>query len=389
MFARRTFCVAAGCGLLLLALPAVLRADSGYGNSNLSFLPPSISDGLSVDFWAWYSYLHSSDSDAPNYWDGQFAAEATKSFSGNLALTAEMSFIDDNDDIHGQLEQAYLGVVLSKNANSFLTVGKFNANFGVEARDFWNQQDGTTSLLFSAMPQDLLGAMITYPMPGTHLKIEPFIATGFTGSVDMPRPPSGGLTLDDQPNPLWDFAVTQWIGPGYEKRYSEADDNAGGPVYGYPYPYSPPASTGGDSSYYRGSADVVSNWNGPDLYANEGGLLYVGVAKAVWTPRSDFTLAGEVLIANNSSEYGTNGWDGVTILANYNVTDKFRLFGRGSLIDDSAGIVTGQPQHRQELSGGAAYEVLKNAEVRGEYRHDFSHNTGNLDTFSINLTIGV
>jgi hypothetical protein len=388
MFARRTPSLAIAAALLLVALPPRVRADSNYGNSSLSFLPPAISNGLTVGLWGWYSQVHTSDSDAPNYWDGQIAATATKSFSGNAALTTEMSFIDDNNVLRGQLEQAYLSVVLSKNANSYLTVGKFNANFGVEPRDFWYQQDGTTSLLFSAQPQDLIGVMLTYPVPDSHVKLEPFLATGFTGSLNMPTPPSAGLTFDDQPNSQWDIALTQWIGPGFEKRYS-ASNYVAPPIYGYGYgPYAP-AATDNSNTYYRGGADVVTNWNGPDLYAIDGGTLYLAILKAVWTPRNDVTLSAEALVASTSSYQGSDDWDGLLVMADYDLTDKWRLFGRWSLIDDSSGIVTGLPQHREELSGGIAYQIIHNAEVRAEYRHDFSYNAGDLDTVSIDLTFGI
>ena len=75
------------------------------------------------------------------------------------------------------------------------------------------------------------------------------------------------------------------------------------------------------------------------------------------------------------------------VLANFDVTDQWRVFGRWSYLND-AGVITGTAQRRQELSAGVAYAITTHLEVRGEYRYDFSTTTGDESSFSLHVVFG-
>ena len=77
------------------------------------------------------------------------------------------------------------------------------------------------------------------------------------------------------------------------------------------------------------------------------------------------------------------------LLANYNFTDRLHAFFQYSYLSDQDWMVTGIFQHLQEFSTGMGYEFYPGFEVRGEYRHDLSSATGNLDSVSIHLAFAI
>ncbi len=261
-------------------------------------------------------------------------------------------------------------LAISQQAQTLVTVGKFNANFGIEARDFWNRTTGTTSLLFSAQPQDLIGVMVTQPLGNTGITLRPFISADFQGVFDFDQSPSGGLNVEYRPNKDFDLAVTGWVGPGMM-------------LYGG-RSIRPPFN--GDS--YGSSAGTIENWQGPNLEAERGGTLYFFEAKASWQVRRDLNLAGEYLIGSTSTSKGRWGWSGVMALATFDLTDRASLFARWSYLDDSNWLITGEFQRVQEVSGGIGYRITPKVEVRGEYRHDHSNVTGDTNSVSIHLAMG-
>jgi hypothetical protein len=346
----------------------------GYDAPTLSeLLPPSVAQNLDLDAWGWLSYAPAIPHNRENYWDLDLALGATQRIGDRLAATADIHFIDSNGSPRGQLQQAFVTADLSEKTGTLLTVGKFNSPFGVEPRNAWDRLGGTTSLLFGAEPQDLLGVMFTQPLGDTRITARPFVVTDFQGRSNLQGPPSGGLMLEYRPSHELDFALTNWIGPGFtheeEYAYSEADDEYASPSY--------------DEVY---TSSILQNWNGPDLHADRGGTLYFVDAKVNWLASPDLTLAAEGLLATDGPSAGTLGWGGAMLLANYDLTDRWRLFARWSFLDDLQGIVTGVAQHRYEISGGAAVEIYRGWELRGEYRHDFSDQTGDLDALSAHLT---
>jgi hypothetical protein len=128
------------------------------------------------------------------------------------------------------------------------------------------------------------------------------------------------------------------------------------------------------------------SWLGPSLDAGRGGTLYFLDATLAWTPRSDLTLAAEALLAATGPSSGHFAWGGCLLLANFDVTDRLRLFGRWSFLDDPQGLVTGEAQRRHELSGGFGLTIARGVEFRAEYRHDFSAAAGDVDGVSAHLT---
>jgi hypothetical protein len=326
-----------------------------------SQLPEFLTEGWDFSVWGWTGYYHVTHNDESSLWVVQGALEVTKTITPNIAATVEVSVYDTNYRSKTLLEQAYVSILLSDKYQTLLTAGRFDANFGVEPRDFWNRLTGTASLLFGAQPQQLTGAMLTQPIGNTGFKIKPFVTAGFQ-DANVPDSPSVGVTLDYSPHKTFQVSATNWFGPGFR---------LGDP----------------DGSYY-GSDAAVENWWGPNLDAVNGGSIYFFDLKMTWRPLPPLTLCGEYLFANNTSSKGRFEWDGVMFLANYDVNDRFRVYGRWSFLNDPDWIVTGIFQRRNEISAGVAYQFYHNIETRFEYRHDFSSAVPDQDIFSVNLSFG-
>lgn len=397
MFGRITMSVV-GMWALAAGLALAAEPDEGaYESGGLErFVPAPLSDGLEMHAWGWLGYLYSPQGDHRTYQDEQLAMDVTRSFGKRLAATVDMHFIDVNNHARGELEQAFVSALLSEQEGSILTVGKFNASFGVEPRDFWNRLTGTASLVFGAQPQDLIGGMLTLPVGDTGVKIRPFLAEGFEGHLDFGKAPSGGFVTEWRPMRELTLAMTNWVGPGwvqhedassYPVAYAEYDRKS--KTYWEPDYYQ---GGGGEGAYqadaYTYGRPVVANWTGPYLNADPGGTMYFLDAKVVWTPRADWILAGEYLLARTWSSEGQFGWDGAMALANYDITDKWRIFGRWSYLHDPDGIVTGTAQRRHEASVGLGYTIYRDVEIRGEYRHDWSDVVDDSDSVSVHLSFG-
>src|SRR5262249_17782623 len=150
-------------------------------------------------------------------------------------------------------------------SGTLLTVGKFNANFGAEQRNEWDRLTGTTSLLFGAQPQDLVGIMLTQPLGDGDVTLRPFVTTQFKGEAEFDGRPSGGLAVAYRPNENFGLEFANWIGPGFVSEGDEAEDE------------------------YT-TVEYTENWYGPNLHADHGGTLYFADLNARWLPRPDVTL---------------------------------------------------------------------------------------------------
>jgi Putative beta-barrel porin-2, OmpL-like. bbp2 len=227
--------------VLAIAIGIVVTSSSraqddvgGYDAPSLSMLlPPSVAQNLDLDAWGWLSYAPAIPHNRENYWDLDLALGATQRLGDRLAATADIHFLDSNGSPRGQLQQAFVTAELSEKSGMLLTVGKFNSPFGVEPRNAWDRVGGTTSLLFGAEPQDLLGVMLTQPLGDTRITARPFVVTDFQGRSNLEGPPSPGLMLECRPTHDLTFALTNWIGPGVtheeEYAYTEADDEYASP----------------------------------------------------------------------------------------------------------------------------------------------------------------
>lgn len=317
-------------------------ATESWKDRALDALPTPISDGLDVNLWGWFSYLHNDQSEYSNLYDVELSLDVTKSFGQRVALSGEVNFLDANGELRTELEQGYLSALLWKDGGTIFTLGRFNANFGVEARDYWNRDTGTTSLLFGAQPQDLIGLMVTQPVGTTNLTLRPFLSADFQADYDFNQPPAGGLQMEYRPCKTVDLAVTNWVGPGIVL----------GPGQHLRSPY--------DRDGYGDSATTIfSNWQGPDLSGNRGGTLYFLEAKASWQATTDLTLSTEYLLGTTGSSNTRYGWYGCMVLANYDITDRLHVFARFSYLYDSDWLITGEFQHLYEASGGGRLRTLQ------------------------------
>ena len=293
----------------------------------INSFPPSIAQGLDLDAWGWLGGLVSAtpDNGSSDYYDLELGLGISETFGESLKVAAQGNFIDANGNIRGELEQGYLTAKVWDAGQTLVTVGKFNANFGVEARDFWNRTTGTTSLLFGAQPQDLLGVMLTQPIGQTGIELRPYLSADFQGGYEFNQSPSGGLTAQFKPNRTLEIAVTSWVGPGFVLD--------GGQYIHAPY----------DDDNYDGLsyADGVANWEGPNLTGESAGTLYFGEASFIVRPSPDWTISAECLQGGTSTRSGRWGWSGCMAQVDYQVIDPLHVFARWSLLDDSDSIITG------------------------------------------------
>jgi hypothetical protein len=355
---------------------APANADYGNGFTVEKLLPASVAQTLDINLWGWFSWLHDSDRDESTYWDGDVALGVTQRLGDRVAVSADMHFIDDNNRMKGFLEQAFATAQPWESEQTLLTVGKFNADFGIEPRDAWNRLTGTTGLLFGAQPQDLVGIMLTQPLGQSAVTIKPFLSTNFDGKSAFYGPPAGGVMLTYDPRETLSIKLTNWVGPGVRAEQDpDADD--------YEYDYGPEQDSDGEN--YSTADYDIDNWQGPSLHSSPGGLLYFADANVQWLPRPDLTLAAEALVALNGRGAGDLAWGGFMLLANYDITDTWRAFARWSFLDDPQASVTGSSGRSHEVSGGLGYMIVRGMEIRAEYRHDFMP-VGNLDSVSVHWT---
>jgi hypothetical protein len=329
-----------------------------------NILPPSIAQNLDINAWGWFSFLHDSDREDPPYWLSDVALGATQRIGENFAATADVHFIDQNNESNGFVEQAFVTADALPKTGTLLSVGKFNANIGVEGRDEWDRFGGTTSLLFGAEPQDLIGVMLTQPIGDTGITVRPFVSTNFEGTFDFNAPPGGGAIVEYRPQHELSVALTNWVGPGYfGGQNGDGDDSDS--YNEYPY----------------------DNWEGPDLnYTGTRDTLYLVDGHVTWLPTPDLTLSAEALLAMEGKSAQKPAWSGFLALVNYDITDRLRVFARWSYLNDNRWFVTYYVQTSYEISGGLGFEFLPGAEIRGEYRHDSSNKSGGVDSVSAHIT---
>ncbi len=347
-------------------------ASHSFKESVINGLPPAIGDGLDVNLWGWLGgYRNDQHYSKSNYYDAEFAIGLTKSFNQTVAVSAQGNFIDADGYGRVELEQGFISVVLNQDCGSYITIGKFNANFGFEARDFWSRTTCTPSDLFGAQPQDLVGGMVTVPIPHTGLTLRPFISEDFQGQYDFNQSPSGGLMTEYEPAHGLDLAVTGWVGPGIvleQGRHIQSPYDAG--AYGDDF-----------------SSTLISRWQGPHLSGERAGTLGFVEAKATWQALADLRFSAEFLQGTSGTQYGRWGWFGAAGQVDYDLTDQWRIYSRLSFLDDSNWLTTGDFQRVYEYSFGTGYDLCEGVEVRGEFRHDESNEYGNADTFSIHLAL--
>jgi len=335
-------------------------------------LPQSIAQNLEVNVWGWFSDLHDSEPEYPNYWEADLAFGATERIGENLAVTADIHFIDEDNYSWGFLEQAFVTADVWPKEGTLISIGKFNANIGVEPRNAWDRFGGTTSLLFGAEPQDFVGVMLTQPLGDTGITLRPFVSTNLEGYSDLTQAPSGGVIAEYRPAHQLSMELTNWVGPGYFMAK---------PVF---KPGAPPRQVD-----YTQEGYSFGNWTGPDIDDDAiKGTLYLVDGHVTWLATPDLTLSVEGLLAMDGPSAGRPGWSGMLALANYDLTDKLRVFAQWSYLNDNRWFITSYVQICSESSGGVAYEFIPGAEIRGEFRHDISNRFSSINSVSVHITFG-
>ena len=322
--------------------PIPTPAASPYGSSG-GYGGDGYSAGVQIAFWGWLSYLSSPQEHYDTFWAWEGQLDISKSITDRLAATADINFIDTNHGAYVELQQLYLSILYPDCHDAILTAGKFNGPFGIEARDFWYRQTGDTTLVYDALPQELTGLMYTQPVAAANVTLRAFVVNGFNDNLDINQQPSLGVMAEYRPCPCLSVAWTNWWGPEF------ADDN--------------------------------------------GDKLFFTLAQSTWQIRPRLSLAGEFLYGETESRLGRLDWNGYALIVSQTLSERFRLFGQWSDLDDPDGYINGSPQHGRQAGIGLSYYLDKHVESRLEYVHEMTRipvplTHENSDEFLAHLTFG-
>jgi hypothetical protein len=305
-------------------------AGHGYGGG--------YGEGLDVTVWGWLTYLTMSNSDRNTFWAWEIEIDVTKTFTERLAASFDIEFVDTNSGARTEVEQLFLSALVSPQRRTVLTVGKFNAPFGIEPRDFWDRMTGSRSLLFDAIPHDLTGMMLTQPVGDSTLTLQPFLVNGFNHDLDVNSQPSFGLVAAWEPSNDLRLAVTNMYGP----------------------------ETAGDT----------------------GDKQYMLLVEGEWYITDATTFWAQLLYGTTESPAGSMSWHGAAVIVNHDFNERWRVFFRWSYLDDQDGYVTGDAAARHEVGAGVGWYLHPLIECRFEYRHDFIDLTNDQDSAFAHVTFG-
>jgi hypothetical protein len=314
------------------AAPEAASTEGGYG------------EGSPIVFWGWLSYLATPQAQESTFWAWEAELDLTHSFTDRLAASADIDFVDTNDGAWPNLEQLFLSMLFPEWNDAIFTAGKFNAPYGIERRDFWDRRTGSDSLLFDALPQDLTGVMWTQPWGATGVTFRAFVVNGFNHNLDINQQPSLGLMAEFQPSDDLHLALT--------------------------------------------------NYCGPEFAGNTDDKLYFVLPQVTWWASAETSLSAEFLRGITQSPVGRLDWTGYALIVSHTLTDRWRLFGQWSDLNDAEGFF-GAPLHGQQASAGVAWYPHPFVEGRAEYRHDIERNPdlpgdndAESDSVSAHLTFG-
>lgn len=308
---------------------AAINGDgSGYG------------EGFEVVIWGWLTYLYHArpGADRSTFWAWEVEVDITKTFNEWLAAGIDLDFVDVNGNTRTEIEQAFLSILLSDEDRTVLTVGAFNSPFGAEPRDFWDRKTGTVSLLFDAIPHDLVGALLTQPIGDTGVTVQPFIVNGWDNDLDVNGQPSVGVVLKVDPADDLHFAVT--------------------------------------------------NWYGPEMAGNNSDKAYFVLVEGAWQVTPTLLWEAQYVYGTTESPMGRQQWMGAMTLVDVDLNDRMHVFTRFSYLDDRDGFITGAPDTRYEVAVGAGIHIERMVELRFEYRHEFVESAGDLDIAEVHVTFG-
>ncbi len=180
--------------------------------------------------------------------------------------------------------------------------------------------------------------MVTQPLGDSGVTLKPFVVNGFNDEFYSTLYVSGGLTAEYHPCENLTFGVTAWGAPQY---------------------------TGDD-----------------------GAPFFLAESQVTWKLPPHLTLSAEALYGQIHPSGTRLSWSGLSALANYDLTDRWRVFGQWSYLDYPLGSIFDANQRRHALSAGVAYQIIRDMELRGEYRHELSSSLTDTDRVSLDLTFG-
>lgn len=216
--------------------------------------------------------------------------------------------------------------------------GKFNTLAGAEVIKGTNNSNISRSILFGYEPYTHTGIRSTYKV-NEQLSLIAGINNGWDNVKDTNQQKTVELGVSYTPLKTFTLAVQGYSGKEQLTNY-------------------PLSSTGG----LRNLVDIVATYNATD--------------KLTFIINGDYGTQENANLPDGS--VGTAIWQGVAAYANYQFTDQWRTSLRAEYFDDKDGYrtviapgnTTGQKQ--KEATFTVAYSPVKNAEFRGEVRHDFS-----------------
>ncbi|MEA2734944.1 MAG: hypothetical protein QOE14_1395 [Humisphaera sp.] len=335
--------------------------------SDLTLTPPAsdkYGEGFDLTFWTWLQYQRSGQDGPDSWWAAEFELDLTKRFGDRIAASLDMQFIEEEDDAHAEIEQAFVSFLLLPKNGTILTAGKFNAPWGVEGRDYWDRTTGTVSLLFRAQPQDLTGLMLTHPLGDSGIILRPFVALGFDDMGKLNDSLAGGMMVEYRPADTFSIAATGWWGPGVSEP---------GPYEGF----------GAPGSIWT----LTDAWYGPEFGSDGGHMQFIDL-QATWRARRDLTLAAEYLVARSVNPGEDVSWNGALVLVNYDFDDRWRVFTHYSYLHDADAAVTEVAQRRHAVGIGLGFRPQRDVDFSIEYRYDASDNAQDLNTVTMNAAFG-
>jgi hypothetical protein len=312
------------------------EAHSGYGYA----------DGLQFGFWGWMSYEATPQEREASFYAWEAELNVTKSFSDRIAASADLDFYDSNKGAQVALDQLFISFLFPEWNDAIFTAGKFDAPYGIERRQFWQRETGSTSLLFNAQPQDLTGLMLTNRWDTANLTFRTFVVNGgFDADPAINQQPSIGMMVEYRPMKSLAFAWT--------------------------------------------------NWWGPELPDDNHDKLFFTEAQVVWQLESKLTVSAEFLYGVSQVPGDFANYTGFLVILDQRLwCDKWRVFAQYSDLNDPYGFF-GEAEHGREGNAGVAWRFDPHVEALAEYRHDIGRNfyaagpvSDQSDTVSLNLSFG-
>jgi hypothetical protein len=313
-------------------------AGGGYGYG--------YADGFQFSFWGWLSYTAAPQDRYDSFWAWEAQLGITKSFTDRLAASADISFIDTNASAFVVVDQLFLSVLFPECDDAIFTAGKFYTPFGIEPQQFWFRETGETTLVFRALPHEMVGLMYTQPLPiaDTVLTFRPFIVNGIDENLDNNQQPSLGLYLDYRPCKCLSLGWTNWWGPEFT---NDNDDK-----------------------------------------------LFFTLAQTCWHITPKLSLEAEYLYGETETRRGVRlDWTGYALIVSQTLSERWRLFGQVSDLNDADGRFNVVPQRGEQAGMGFSFYLDKHVESRFEYVHEereiANKSADRLsDEFVANLTFG-